>query len=812
MRAWTLVWWGAIGLLLLASLAMASPVFAADTFVDQSIGLDSNSCINPAHACLTIGAAILKAGTNDTIHVGPGVYSEQLSLDNGKSLKATGTPASTVITAPTAPTIDVPTAAGTIEGFTIRSGATSTSAVVVQLDALATVQGNVFDTDGSDAVGDFPVDVRVGGAAASSVVRNSFTDDGAGSQAAIDLRPTAATATPSIADNQINGLAYGVLVDGGAPTISGNVIVGAHNAPSANQGAGVIVSPSTVSATPTLTANFIHGPVAGASGVNLIDLSNGSGVPNDGATMSRNRILGGQPVVQVSNTVLPVTLDSDLISGGTSNGLFTADTGSGGGNVTATNVTVASNVIDIGLQNTSLSLDSSIVEDAIGTSGTVSCTITFSRGPTTTGTGCQTFQTNASPLFVSSSDFHLQAASTMIDAGNTAAPPAGSLDFDGDPRAQIISCLGGGSARRDVGADEFAPPANCTPPDTSINSGPATGGTSSAAPSFAFSSPTAPPETFQCSLDSSTFSTCTSPVSYEGLTSGSHTFVVRAVNSSGIGDTTPATRTFTVDASTPETEIDSGPAAAATTGPSTAFTFSSEPGATFECSLDGAAFAACSSGGALTGLATASHTFIVRAVDAVGNQDPTASSRTWTVDATPPETAIDSGPADGSSTTDTTATYGFSSEAGATFECSLDGGAFAACTSPKAIAGLALGAHTFAVRATDTFGNVDSTPASRVLTVTQSSTPPRGGDTDAPETTIKKVRVKDSAAQVKFKSSEPGSTFECKLDKAKFKPCSSPERYHRLDTGKHKVRVQATDAAGNTDSSPAKAKFKVEDA
>ena len=151
-------------------------------------------------------------------------------------------------------------------------------------------------------------------------------------------------------------------------------------------------------------------------------------------------------------------------------------------------------------------------------------------------------------------------------------------------------------------------------------------------------------------------------------------------------------------------------------------------------------------------------------------------------------------------------TYGFSSEPGATFECSLDGAAFAACTSPKAIAGLAVGAHEFDVRSIDAVGNVDQTPASRVLTVKSSSNP--GG---APQTTITKVHVKDDAAKVKFKSSEPGSTFECRLDKGKFKSCKSPKRYRRLDAGKHKIQVQATDAAGNVDPTPAKAHFKVSD-
>ncbi len=87
-----------------------------------------------------------------------------------------------------------------------------------------------------------------------------------------------------------------------------------------------------------------------------------------------------------------------------------------------------------------------------------------------------------------------------------------------------------------------------------------------------------------------------------------------------------------------------------------------------------------------------------------------------------------------------------------------------------------------------------------------------GGDDKAPQTEITKAPRKKSektTAKFKFTSSEPGSTFECKLDGKPYKPCTSPRKVKRLDDGKHKFRVRATDSAGNTDPSPAKAKFKV---
>jgi hypothetical protein len=98
----------------------------------------------------------------------------------------------------------------------------------------------------------------------------------------------------------------------------------------------------------------------------------------------------------------------------------------------------------------------------------------------------------------------------------------------------------------------------------------------------------------------------------------------------------------------------------------------------------------------------------VRATDATGNTDATPALRTWTVDTTAPHTTIHSGPS--GTTNEDTVTFTFSSEAGATFECSLDGAPFSACTSPKTYTNLPDGHHTFDVTATDRAGNVEPPP------------------------------------------------------------------------------------------------------
>jgi DNA-binding beta-propeller fold protein YncE len=92
-------------------------------------------------------------------------------------------------------------------------------------------------------------------------------------------------------------------------------------------------------------------------------------------------------------------------------------------------------------------------------------------------------------------------------------------------------------------------------------------------------------------------------------------------------------------------------------------------------------------------------------------------------------------------------------------------------------------------------------------------------DTVPPVTTItkkpkKKLKTKKRKMRVKVSfTSEAGATFVCALDKKKPKPCSSPYRVKasskKRKGKKHTISVRATDQAGNVETKPACAKFRV---
>lgn len=351
----------------------------------------------------------------------------------------------------------------------------------------------------------------------------------------------------------------------------------------------------------------------------------------------------------------------------------------------------------------------------------------------------------------------------------------------------------------DAGSD--APGGGSGAPDTAIDEGPGMFSNSGQA-TFRFSSD-ARDATFNCRIDKEDAQPCHSPY-VRTLADGPHSFSVRAVAPSGEDDNTPAERLWTIDTVPPDTMLISGPPLADnSTNPAFAFQ-SSEANAAFDCSIDNAGYLPCTSGAAVGPVSDGPHSFAVRARDRAGNIDGSPAVYAWTVDTRTPDTQLIDGPSGASAST--SATFAFFSPdagAGATFQCALDGGAFAACASPQNYGPLGEGMHGFSVRVRDAVGNLDPTPATRSWTV--DLTPPDTTLTDGPSDT-----VPIASASFAFTASEAGASFACSLDGAPFAPCTSPAAVTGLAQGDHAFAVRATDAAGHDDPSPATRAWKVD--
>ncbi len=177
-------------------------------------------------------------------------------------------------------------------------------------------------------------------------------------------------------------------------------------------------------------------------------------------------------------------------------------------------------------------------------------------------------------------------------------------------------------------------------PDTVIDTAPADPTSSNTATFGLHASEGA---TFTCQLDAQPASACATGVTYNGLGDGTHTFTVTATDPAGNVDQSPASFTWVVDTVAPDTSIAAGPDDGSTTTSTTAtFQFAgtddrtAAANLTFECSLDAAPFASCTSGVTYTGLTRAPHTFAVRAKDAAGNLDQSPASRAWTIETLTP--------------------------------------------------------------------------------------------------------------------------------------------------------------------------------
>jgi hypothetical protein len=210
--------------------------------------------------------------------------------------------------------------------------------------------------------------------------------------------------------------------------------------------------------------------------------------------------------------------------------------------------------------------------------------------------------------------------------------------------------------------------------------------------------------TFLCQLGASAArAPCTPPVSYGPLTVGDQ-FVFVVVATAPNERTSTARAIYSVAAtSTPlQVKITSAPSGKVTETSGTISFEANRPGATFRCTIDGAAIAQCASPQGYSTPALGTHVFTVVAVLARRASEPQQAN--WTVTSpgplasSAPRAIITSAPS--GTVHSTTARVTFTARpAAAGFRCSLDRKAFGACASPRVYHHLARRSHTFRVRA-----------------------------------------------------------------------------------------------------------------
>jgi hypothetical protein len=207
-----------------------------------------------------------------------------------------------------------------------------------------------------------------------------------------------------------------------------------------------------------------------------------------------------------------------------------------------------------------------------------------------------------------------------------------------------------------------------------------------------------------------------------------------------------------------------------------------------------------------------STSFWATATDVANNTSACSTAHaTYVEDSAPPVVSVTGGPT--GATTDTTPTFTFSATdtvGPVTVACSIDTGAasFRACSGPgnsdTPSSPLSAGSHTFRVQATDAAGNTATAARDFTVQIPQPPAPPDTAITKGPKKKTTKRRPK-----FKFTSTQAGSTFQCKLDKGPFAPCTSPFVPPKLSLGKHVLKVKAIGPTGVADPSVAIRKFTV---
>jgi hypothetical protein len=289
-----------------------------------------------------------------------------------------------------------------------------------------------------------------------------------------------------------------------------------------------------------------------------------------------------------------------------------------------------------------------------------------------------------------------------------------------------------------------------------------------------------------CSFDGAPFAACSNPAQATGLSDGSHTIDIYAVdpagNASGV-----SRANFVVSATAPTVSLSSVPPSVITSSTATVgFTVDDDDAAAW-CSLDGAAPVVCTAPATFDNLADGRHTVAVYAVNGGGVRGGTVTTA-FIVDTVAPTVTITSAPSGTVSSAQANIVFSIDDPSAAA-HCSIDGAPATVCSSPLTLGNLVQGAHTVAIYASDAAGNSGPSQHSS-FTI----------DDIAPVVTFVSTPPASSAsrnATVGFTANDSGAALWCVLDSGAAQQCATSVTYSGLANGNHTVSVYAVDQAGN---------------
>ena len=426
------IWWISV-----ATLSLILLFGTAATHAQQAIHVPADQP--------TIQAAINAANNGDTVIVAPGTYVENINF-NGKAITVTSSGGPSVTTIDGGANGSVvkfstgETASSVLSGFTIRNGLQDgfSGGGIYISSASPTITGNLITANHAAVGCGIYVDSGSPLIQNNTITGNDQTgagDGGQGGGGILVYGSSGSPTNPQIIGNTITNNSVAVGGDGGgisvgyysSPLIQGNLIQGNQ---ACGSGGGVALESLN---TLILVDNLI---------VNNTALACGSGgglyvLPGDLTQIINNTIAANSAY---DNTSAVYVTDYGQRTTFTNN-IFVAAAGQNA-------VTCSS------LYRSSPALSYNDAFAASGSAWAGICDITSNPG-----------NVSVDPLFMSAAngDFHLQAASPAIDAGNNSAAGLPNTDFDGNPRIA--------GAAVDLGVYEVVPTstANLSPASLSFS-------------------------------------------------------------------------------------------------------------------------------------------------------------------------------------------------------------------------------------------------------------------------------------------------------------------------------------------------------